>query len=31
MTDIETRDIPLSWEVFVIPGIPMSPATCLQA
>jgi glyoxylase-like metal-dependent hydrolase (beta-lactamase superfamily II) len=23
MTDIETRDIPLSWEVFVTPGIPI--------
>src|SRR5258708_6357195 len=23
MTDIETRDIPLSWEVFVTPGIPV--------
>src|SRR6266849_1348719 len=24
MTDIETRDIPLSWNVFVTPGIPQS-------
>ncbi len=23
MTDIETRDMPLSWEVFVTPGIPV--------
>src|SRR5260221_13151892 len=23
MTDIETRDIPLNWEVFVTPGIPI--------
>jgi glyoxylase-like metal-dependent hydrolase (beta-lactamase superfamily II) len=24
MTDIETRDMPLSWDVFVTPGIPQS-------
>src|SRR5258706_16194584 len=24
MTDIETRDIPLNWDVFVTPGIPQS-------
>src|SRR6266436_6495573 len=24
MTDIETRDMPLNWEVFVTPGIPQS-------
>ena len=23
MTDIETRDMPLNWEVFVTPGIPV--------
>ena len=23
MTDIETRDMPLSWEVFVTPSIPV--------
>src|SRR5260221_14339589 len=24
MTDIETRDMPLKWEVFVTPGIPQN-------
>jgi len=24
MTDIETRDMPLSWDVFVTPGIPLN-------